>query len=297
MSGDAYLHSPIRYVGGKGRMVSKLMKLVPQGGKPYCEPFCGGASLFFAREPAPVEVLNDLDGNVVNLFRCLQDRKTFEELRHRIMYTPYARAEFGRALEILKDENASNVDRAWAFFVAMNQGFGGKESKSIGDWGRAFVSSDGMADTTNKWLKRLSMLDAFHWRLMRVQIDNRDALEVIQYWDNPETVFYIDPPYHPDTRITKLYKHEPDAEYHKKLVEILLKIKGAATLSGYYNDVYLPLESAGWKRIEFKTACHVAGRVRSSKLRGKGNALKHAPRIECVWINPVAQQKLGLDKS
>jgi DNA adenine methylase len=68
-------------------MIAKLMRHVPLGGKPYCEPYMGAASLFFARPPAPVEVLNDLDGDLVNLFRCLQDKTTFEELKHRIRYT------------------------------------------------------------------------------------------------------------------------------------------------------------------------------------------------------------------
>jgi DNA adenine methylase len=140
------LRSPIRYYGGKGTMVRKLLKLVPDGGEPYVEPYCGGASLFFAREPAPVEVLNDLNEEVVNLFRVFQDKASFEELRHRLMWTPYARKEFERALEVSEDSDP--VTRAWATFVKLNQGFSGKAETS-GNWGRIGAEHSSAAE---EWL-------------------------------------------------------------------------------------------------------------------------------------------------
>jgi len=101
------LRAPVQWVGGKGQMIAKLMPLVPEGGEPYCEPYMGAASLFFARDQAPVEVLNDFDGDLVNLFRCLQDKDSFDELRHRLMWTPYARAEFARAQAVLDRGSAA----------------------------------------------------------------------------------------------------------------------------------------------------------------------------------------------
>jgi len=284
------LRSPVRWFGGKGQMLAKLLPIVPQGGKPYCEPYCGGASLFFARDPAPVEVLNDLNGDLVNLFRCFQDREMFEDLRHRLMWTPYARAEFIRALEIRDSNETDPVLRAWAFFVVQNQGMSGM-AKTAGNWSRVFYSSAGVADNVNKWFMRLSMLDAWRWRLMHAQIDNRDALEVIRYWDSVDTVFYIDPPYHHDTRkTTDAYTHECEHEHHVQLVNVMLECKGAVVLSGYAHDVYKPLEDAGWERIDFEIACHAAGRTRNSGLQGKGAALKKVKRVECVWRNPAAMK-------
>lgn len=294
MRGAERLHSPVNWFGGKGNMLAKLLPLIPEGGRPYCEPYAGGASVFFARQPAPVEVLNDLDGDLVNLFRVLQDKASFEELRHRLMWTPYARAEFARALEILESGEKDPILRAWAFFVRQNQGMSGMAVKSPGQWGRAFTSEGGMAETSNRWLMRLSMLDAFHWRLMMAQIDNRDALEVIRYWDTSEAVFYVDPPYHPDTRKKGRYTYETDSAHHAALVEVLLAVKGAVVLSGYAHPVYWPLETAGWKRFDFQTACHAAGRVRGSGLRGDGAALKKVPRVESVWLNPRAQELVGI---
>lgn len=284
------LRAPVNWYGGKGNMIAKLLPLVPEGGRPYCEPYMGAASLFFARDPAPVEVLNDLDGDLVNLFRCLQNKETFEELRHRLMWTPYARAEFARAMDILNSDEQDPVMRAWAFFVAKNQGTSGI-SRTIGNWSRSFSSTCGMAENTNKWIMRLSMLDAWRWRLMRVQIDNRDAIEVIRYWDCTDAVFYIDPPYHHETRSPNkknIYAVEPDHEHHVRMVDALITLKGRAVLSGYAHDVHRPLEEAGWQRIDFETACHAACKGRGSGLQGSGSAMSKVKRIESVWINPPA---------
>jgi DNA adenine methylase len=287
------LRAPIQWFGGKGNMVAKLIRHVPPGGRPYCEPFMGAASLFFAREPAPVEVLNDMDGDLVNLFRCLQDPKTFPHLKHRIRYTLYARAEFGRALEMLKDRAVTDpVLRAWAFFVAKNQSVSGI-SQSIGNWSRAFMSNGGCADTTNKWMMRLSMLDDWHLRLLRGQIDNRDAIEVIRYWDNPDAVFYVDPPYHPHTRKWKrAYAIESDWDFHNKLVGALLECRGAVVISGYDHQAYKPLTNSGWKVAQYKTGCYAAIRSRGSGLQGKGSVLRKSPRVEVVWSNPRAVEML-----
>lgn len=289
------MRAPVMWYGGKGNMLKKLMPLVPPGGRPYCEPYMGAASLFFARDPAPVEVLNDLDQDLVNLFRCLQDPDTFKELAHRLTWTLYSRAEFARAIEVLDGAESNPVMRAWAKFVGHNMAMSAQKPKTAGDWGRTFESNRGMALATSRWNMRLSLLEAWHSRLMRVQIDCRDALEVIRYWDNEDAVFYIDPPYHPDTRVDKKkYVKEASRDHHARLVETLLSLKGKAVLSGYAHPVYALLEQAGWQRIDFKTACHTAVRTRQSGLQGEGAASKKVPRIETVWINPAASNTITL---
>ena len=278
------LRAPFQYFGGKGNMLTKLLPLLPPH-KVYVEPFCGAASLFFAKTPSPVEVLNDLNEDVVNVFRVLQDKETHEELRFRLMYTPYARSEFLRAIEMLKREDLTPVDRAWAFMVKQNMGFGGKGGAKGGNWGRVFISKQGCADVCNSWLMRLSMLDAWRWRLMTVQIDCRDALEVIRYWDSPDTLFYVDPPYVAETRKTlDAYAYEMTADQHKELVESLLGIKGKAVVSGYEHPLYSPFAQSGWKVYKFHTACYAAGRIRQNGLQGDGSALAKVPRTEVVWV-------------
>jgi DNA adenine methylase len=283
-SASERLRAPFQYFGGKGNMLARLLSLLPPH-QVYVEPFCGAASLFFAKPPSPVEVLNDLNEDVVNVFRVLQNKETHEELRFRLMYTPYARSEFLRAIEMLKREDLTPVDRAWAFMVRQNMGFGGKGGAKGGNWGREFTSDQGCAGTCNAWLMRLSMLDAWRWRLMTVQIDCRDALEVIRYWDSTDTLFYIDPPYVNETRKTlNAYTYEMTTEQHKELVELLLSIKGKAVVSGYEHPLYSPFAQAGWKVHQFRTVCHAAGRVRGSGLQGNGSALAKVPRTEVVWV-------------
>lgn len=273
--------APVRWYGGKGHMARRIMPYLPDG-RVYVEPYCGAASVFWYLDPPrPVEVLNDLNGELVNLFRVLQNPETFAEFQHRIIWTPYALDEFRRALAYDGDEP---VMRAWAFYVRYNQGFGGTAS-SAGNWGRVFVSDRGMARTANGWRSRMKLLQSWHDRLTRVQIDNRDAPEVIRYWDGPETVFYVDPPYMHETRATgNMYDHEASDAHHEALVKTLLSLKGQAAVSGYDAPLYRRLDAAGWERVEWQTAAHSAGRRRGSGLQGKGAATLKSPRTEVLWV-------------
>jgi DNA adenine methylase len=278
--------APFRWAGGKGNLVSWIIQHLPIG-QIYVEPFAGAASVFWhLPTPFPVEVLNDLDGDIVNLYRVLQDKAKFEELAHRLIFTPYARAEFVRALQMAKAPTATDIDRAWAFFVRQNQGFGGIATVP-GNWGRALtLTNNGMAATTSSWRSRLKFLSFWHERLSRVQIDCIDGIECIKYWDTPETVFYVDPPYVPDTRKDRrLYKNEPDLAYHERLVETILAVKGKVMLSCYDHPIYTPLSKAGWHRLTKETACHMVGKIRGSKLQGPGSVKAHAPRVETLYLN------------
>jgi DNA adenine methylase len=278
--------APFQWPGGKGKLARWIIQYVPSGNI-YVEPFAGAASVFWhLPTPFPVEVLNDLDGDIVNLYRVLQDKAKFEELAHRLIFTPYARAEFVRALQMAKDPTATDIDRAWAFFVRQNQGFGGIATVP-GDWGRALtLTNNGMAATTSSWRSRLKLLSFWHERLSRVQIDCIDGIECIKYWDTPETIFYVDPPYVADTRKDRrLYKNEPALAYHERLVETILAAKGKVMLSCYDHPVYAPLSKAGWHRLTMETTCYMAGKIRGSKLRNLGAAKAHVPRTETLYLN------------
>ena len=280
--------APFVWAGGKGKLIRKLLPLLPDG-KTYAEPFCGAASMFWHKALHPCEVLNDLDDEIINLFRCLQSEELFPKLFHKILFTPYSFSEFQKALQ---QESTDPVEKAWAFYVRQNQGFGGKKPTGPGDWGRSF-SIGRTSHPRTRYRVRLKSLSYWHNRLMGVFLENRDALEVIRYWDSPETVFYIDPPYVPDTRVTQgLYAGEPDKEFHHNLISLLLEIEGKALVSGYDHPVYRELDRANWKRYEFKTVCHMAGKVRGSRLRGSGAAQEHAARIEVAWVKGDRQLEL-----
>lgn len=279
----------VQYYGGKGMMLAKLLPLIPWS-RVYVEPFGGSASVLLNLQPRPVEVYNDLDGNVVNLARVMQNPRTHRRLRYMLEHTLYARAEFERALEILQTGTSDPIERAWAFFVAKNQGFNGM-AEGPGDWSRVFVQGSGMARVCGAFTRRVRALRAQHERLKRVQVDNIDALECIRYWDTPETLFYCDPPYLADTRAIgkrAQYTYEMADEQHEELIELLTAVQGGVVLSGYDCELYRRLDSAGWERHEFTTACHAAGSIRGTNLRGEGAGMKHVSRVEVVWRNPRA---------
>lgn len=281
--------APFLWYGGKGNLVKRIVPLLPREGvTTYVEPFAGAASVFWALpQPYPVEALNDLNGDIINLFRALQNPETYQQLLHRLIWTPYSRDEFRLALATLKDPAAASLDRAWAFYVAHSQGFSGKAGAE-GDWRRVLTSTDdGMAGTTNGYRKRLTQLPRFHDRLTRAQLDSVDAITCIRYWDTPTTLFYIDPPYVHSTRKSRdEYTHEMTDEHHIALIETLLNLQGKAVVSGYDSPIYRRLDEAGWGRVEIHTAAHAAGRVRGSKLLGEGAALQHAKRTEVIWLSP-----------
>jgi len=278
LSGGRLVVKPFRWFGGKGLLINKLLPWVGLG-KIYVEPFCGGASLFWNKRPHPVEVLNDLNRDVINVFRCLQDGKAFERLAHRLTWTPYSLAEFRRALEILEGGESDWVARAWAFLVAYGQGFGGMAF----EWGRSLKKSSGPC----YWRSRLRFLEQWHERLRGVYLECGDGLEAIRKWDGEETLFYVDPPYLLDVRQGGGYNYEMTAEQHKALLELLIRVNGYVLLSAYPNGLYdRVLRGAGWKEERVSVVSHAAGRVKSSRLRGKGAAKIGVPRVEVLWVSP-----------
>ena len=230
----------------------------------YVEAYCGAASLLFAKPPSSVEVLNDLNQEIINFFRVLQNSETAEKFAERVVWTPYSSDEFIKAIENTSEDP---VDRAWAWFVRQNQVFaGGSKPPARGSWGKVITSTArGMAESTASWRGRLKLLGWWHDRLTQVQLDSRDALEVIRYWDKPGTFFYLDPPYVPTTRKYGRYQKEMTNADHARLVQILLGIKGTAILSGYMGQVYQPLIDAGWYRVDIPTVAHSISHARTSE--------------------------------
>lgn len=274
--------APVKWFGGKGVLKKRIMPLIPRT-KVFVEAYGGAGNILLAREPSDIEVYNDLNCRLVNLMRALQDPRRVEALRNRLLYTLYSREEFRLAVEILKDKDASPDAVAWAFFVGQNQGFGGITPKSVGNWGRRFTGKMGF------WISAIDLLPEWHKRLMKVQIDSRDAIELIKYWDSPDTTFYLDPPYVAGTRRdANVYEVEATDDHHAQLVRTILECKGAVVLSGYGHAIYQPLQDAGWERLEFQTTCAAAGRTRGSGLQGVGAVSKRQPRVEVVWRNPKA---------
>lgn len=271
------MKSPIRRVGGKHYMVRHLLELMPPH-KAYVEPFGGAGWLLFAKEPAHCEVYNDIDDNLVNLFRVIRDDELGAELERRLRWTLYSRREFRLAHEML--HSGDPVDRAWAFFITIRQSFGAQGYKS---WGY------GRGDSYNPtaYYATVDMLSAVRERLRCVHIEHDDFRKIIKRYDTPETLFYCDPPYY---GVENYYSAGMSEQDHIDLLELLNNIRGMAMVSGYDSDLYHEmLDRRGWSRYEFRKPLQLVARSAGSRYVGEG-ALQDYYRTEVVWLNPAAER-------
>lgn len=220
------------WYGGKFNHLNWLLPLLPPATH-YCEPFAGSAAVLLNREPSPVETYNDIDREVVNFFRVLRDQQ--EELIREIGLTPFSREELRIAVEEPIDD-LSELERARRFFVRARQVRTGlAQTASAGRWAHCKLTSRaGMAGAVSRWLGSVEGLSEIVQRLLRVQIENSTAIEVIQRYDSEETLFYCDPPYPHDSRSDiHAYGYEMTDNDHRELAEVLTNIKGKVALSGY----------------------------------------------------------------
>lgn len=188
------LRSPITWFGGKGILAPKIVPFFPPH-TCYVEPFCGGASCLFAKAPSPVEVINDVNSDIVNFFRVLRDAQKFEEFHRLTALTPYSREEYARYRTDWRtkwQECADDVERAYRWYVIARMSFAGEFGRS---WGRSVSTSRlGIANAVAQWLSIVDMLPAIAERVRTVQIEHGDWLKVLEDYDTPDTLFYIDPP-------------------------------------------------------------------------------------------------------
>lgn len=236
------------WYGGKFSHLDWLLPLLPKT-QHYCEPFGGSAAVLLNREPSPVETYNDVDGEVVNFFRVLRTQK--DALTEAIGLTPFSREEFELALSE-PAAHISDLERARRFFVLARQVRTGlAQTASSGRWAHCRLTSRaGMAGAVSRWLGSVEMLPEIAQRLLRVQIENAPAEEVIRRYDSTETLFYCDPPYlHESRGDSKAYRFEMTDSAHRQLADVLHRVQGKVALSGY--DAQLMEELyGGWYRTE-----------------------------------------------
>src|SRR3990167_3756673 len=218
------MRSPIRWFGGKGNMVRKIIPvLIKIPHERYVEPFGGGASILLAKKPKPLEVYNDLDRGLYDFFSVLADPELFNQFYRRVAVLPYSRQFYDEYRKEWKEET-DKVIRAAKWFLVARQSFSGAFG---GGWSSSVTATTrGMVETCSKWISCIDMLPQIHARLQRVQIENADFRTILDRYDTPKTLFYCDPPYIPETRKAGGYTHEITAEDHQELVSLLLSLKG-----------------------------------------------------------------------
>ena len=221
------------WYGGKFSHLGWLLPLLPQT-KHFCEPYGGSAAVIINRVPSPVETYNDIDGEVVNFFQVLRSQK--DELVEAIGLTPFSRKEFELAISD-SSEGISSLERARRFYIRARQVRTGlAQTASNGRWAHCLLTSRaGMAGAVSRWLGAVDDLPLIAQRLLRVQIENDNAVSVIKRYDSPETLFYCDPPYPHESRgDDKAYLYEMSNEEHATLAEVLHHVEGKVALSGYH---------------------------------------------------------------
>lgn len=265
----------LRYHGGKFRLAPWIMQFFPPHGC-YVEPFGGAAGVLLRKPRVYAEVYNDLDSDIVNLFRVLRDPVLREELTQACRLTPYAREEFDQAYEPANDP----LERARRTCVRAAMGFGSA--------GATKATTGFRTDTRRKygtaqhnWADYPAAIASIGERFTGVLIENRDALQVIESHDSPDTLHFVDPPYVHETRHMRNkggYRHELDKEGHRRLLDALRAVDGMVVLCGYATELY-DLELSGWARHQ--TEARISG--------GRGTSL----RTEVVWLNPACSAALA----
>lgn len=267
------LYKPIlRYPGGKARIAPWIAAQLPPHNC-YVEPFCGAASVLFAKPRASVEVISDLDERVVNLFRVIRERP--DELARAVALTPYARREY----ELADEPTGDPVEAARRYVVRCWMAHAGRMGSKPG-WrcGLAGSVTTHRGSIARVWTGVPERILAVVDRLQEVMVECRPALDVIRDWGKPDALLFCDPPYLWSTRGRgsqrgRHYRHEMTDADHEELLAALLAHPGPVALSGYRSPRY---DDAlrDWDRRGLATL-----------------AYRNSPRVESLWLNPMAAER------
>lgn len=262
----------LRYHGGKWNLAPWIIDYFPPH-RVYVEPFGGAASVLMRKPRAYAEVYNDMDGEIVNLFRVL--RESGEDLARLVSATPFARDEYRLSFEVAPD----TVEQARRTVVRSFMGFG--SNALCRDIKSGFRANSNRSGTTpaHDWANYPDALVYTIERLQGVVIENRPAVEVIAAHDSEETLFYLDPPYVHETRSTMMhgnhgYAFEMTDDDHRELADVLHHIRGMAVISGYECELYDQELYPIWQRI-----------------RRKAFADGAKERTEILWLSPNVPNK------
>jgi DNA adenine methylase len=274
MSDSVVVPRPVlRWHGGKWLLAPWIISHFPAH-QVYVEPFGGAASVLMRKDRAYAEIYNDLDGDVVNLFRVLRSDRS-ADLVQTLRLTPFARVEFSEAYHETKD----GFERARRLVIRSFMGFGSNGHNRL----TGFRANSNRSGTTpaHDWVNYPDSLAQVIRRLQGVTIESKDAKAVMLQHDAPTTLHYVDPPYVMATRSDEGadYAHEMDDAAHQALLECLRGLAGMVVLSGYPHPLYDAFLS-DWRRVEKSALADGA-----------------APRTEVLWINPACAARLDAERA
>lgn len=262
--------SPFGYFGSKRRIAHQILEDLPPHSA-WVELFCGSAALTLAKEPAEIEIINDLDGRIVNFFRILRTRH--KELCRRVALTPYAREELAEAKK--EQKGVSKIERARLFLVESMMSMNGIVGQEAGGFScSSSYSRNGREARVNRWYNLPDKLATVVERLRSVRVENRDARKLFgEFIDKPGTLVYLDPPYLAD-RTNGYMLEANDEEFHRDLLHLANKAKCMVFISGYDHKLYRDnlTKAKGWVKRKIQTS------TRDSS--GQDHV-----RVEIIWMN------------
>ena len=267
-------NSILKYPGSKWRIAKQIVELIPPH-RSYLEPFFGSGAVLFSKPPSPIETINDIDGDVVNLFRCVREHPV--ELARAVKLTPYAREAYEGSCRAAGDESEP-VEKALNFLVRCWQGYGYRTNNKKVGW-KSDVQGREKAYALLDWCGLPErIIDAVD-RLKHVQIENRPALEVIRRFNYENVFMCLDPPYVLGSRVGKQeqYKNEMTDQDHEELLKELLSSRAKIMISGYESDMYNDY-LRGWEKRIFSSQAQMGKR-----------------RQEVVWMNYETEKQMKLE--
>lgn len=250
----------LQYPGGKRRLAPWIVGHMPAHHS-YLEPFFGGGAVLFEKQPARIETVNDLDVEVVNFFRVIQNPQSREKLTEQLIYTPYARQVYDGAFR----EAGEPVEQAAYFVIRSMQSHGFRVTGKCG-W-KKDVHGREAAYAVRYWNELPECLAEMAIRLKGVQIENRPALELIRAFNYSNVLIYCDPPYVLSTRGRQQYRYEMSDAEHEEMLKALCESRAMVMLSGYDCDLYETYLN-GWRKEQ------IAARAQNNHRR-----------TETLWMN------------
>lgn len=245
----------LKYPGSKWSLANWIINYFPEHHS-YLEPFFGSGAVLFNKQRSHIETVNDLDGNVVNLFECIRENP--DKLARYIHYTPYAREVYEKAFTLQVPED--KFEKALLFYIRLNMGHGFRTTGEKVGW-KNDVQGRERSYASQDWCNLPKKIMWAAERLRGVQIENRSAVELIERFNYPNVLIYCDPPYMLETRHGKQYKCEMNADDHERLLKTLLQHKGSVMISGYDTELY-DYMLAGWNRFETTAYSQVCSKKR-----------------------------------
>lgn len=249
-----------KYPGSKWQLAKWIISCFPEHHS-YLEPFFGSGAVLFNKPRSHIETVNDLDGNVVNLFECI--REDPERLARDICLTPYSREVYEKAFQ---EEPRDRFEAALYFYIRLNMGHGFRTNGEKVGW-KNDVQGRERSYASQDWRGLPEKVMQAAERMRGVQIECMPAVKLIRRFNFRNVLIYADPPYLLGTRHGKQYRCEMDDKGHGELLDALLLHKGKVLLSGYDNDLYNS-RLHGWHREE--TICH---------------SQAHSKKREVLWMN------------